>query len=522
MLLNKTLLADIGSALLIGLTASAQSNVSSLVSQGLDGRLDYNTYANEGQTNAVNTVPDFSRSGYRGGGEPIPFVPAAVTVTNGGGDDTLLIQNAIDTVAALPVGPNGFRGAVLLTAGTYEVSSTLFITDSGVVLRGAGSQAIGGTKIIFTATVQDNLIEVVGSGTPAEVGGTRVAITDSYVPVGATSFHVSSAAGFGLGNVIRIQNKINDQWITDLGMDEFGEYSWTSSVYQLYHERVITAVTGNTVTVDAPIMQAVEDQYGGGDIFKYTMTARIENVGIEALRLESAYSSDTDENHGWEAVRLECVENAWVRQVTAQYFGFGCVRIENFVHQITVEDCAQLDPKSITTGGRKYGFYIDDSDYVLVQRCFARGGRHDFATGSLTPGPIAFVDCLATNTFADTGPHHRYATGQIYDNVRAGQINAQNRGIAGPGHGWAGAQIMFWNCSADSIICDAPRGAMNWSVGSMGTHLQGTWELEPDGIWDSHGTNVMPRSLYYAQLSDRLGSDALQNVMLLEQQDGSI
>ena len=76
--------------------------------------LVYTGYANQGQTNVVNTVPDYSNSGYKGGGVPIPFVPAAVILSPSGGDDWTQIQNAINQVSSLPVGPDGFRGAVLL------------------------------------------------------------------------------------------------------------------------------------------------------------------------------------------------------------------------------------------------------------------------------------------------------------------------------------------------------------------------------------------------------------------------
>lgn len=184
-----------------------------------------------------------------------------------------------------------------------------------------------------------------------------------------------------------------------------------------------------------------------------------------------------------------------------------------------------LDPKSITTGGRKYSFNIDDSDFILMQRCFTRGGRHDYVSGSKTPGPNVFVDCRANDAHSDIGPHHRYATGQLYDNIKGDRINAQNRKNSGDGHGWAGAQIMFWNCDARAIICDAPNGAMNWCVGATGEKSEpsASWAPEePFGIWDSHNTPVQPRSLYYAQLGERLGNSALSTVRLPAQDEGRI
>jgi len=515
-------------ALTVALTwaVASYSATSSLVYNSSTG-LVYSGYANEGQTNAVNTLPDFSKAGYKGGGVAIPFIPAAVTISNGPGDDTALIQNAIDAVSARPLGTNGFRGAVLLEAGEYTVSSTLTISTSGVVIRGAGSQENGGTKITYTATTKSNLFEADGGEIePIEIGGTRVRISDAFVPVGAMSFTVANASGFAPGDRIMVQNTVNQQWIDDL-LDMSGwdadDTLWTPGAYQLSFRRTITALNGNTITIDAPIVQTIEDQYGGGDIYKYSYSGELENIGFECLRLESTYASSTDENHGWIAILFENLNNGWIRQVTARYFGYGLVTIRSNSQQITVEDCAMLDHKSVITGGRRYSFNMNDSQHLLFQRCLAREGRHDFVSGSKTPGPNVFVDCRADDTHSDSGPHHRYATGQIYDNVMAGQINVQNRENSGSGHGWAGAQILFWNCAADSIICDAPNGAMNWCIGSTAAHKQGSWAPgEPDGLWDSHNMPVTPRSLYYSQLTERLGANALNNIILPQQKAGGI
>jgi fibronectin type 3 domain-containing protein len=306
-------------------------------------------------------------------------------------------------------------------------------------------------------------------------------------------------------------------------MSDMSQWGWTVDGYQLKFRRVITAVDGNQISLDAPIVQTIEDQYGGGDIYKYSYTGELEKIGFECLRLESTYISPTDENHGWTAIKINRLQNGWVRQVTGRYFGYGLVTIKGNSQQITVEDCAMLDHKSVITGGRRYSFNIDDSQLLLIQRCLAREGRHDFASGSKTPGPNVFVDCRADRTHADIGPHHRYATGQIYDNVMGGEINVQNRQSSGSGHGWAGAQILFWNCDASSIICDAPNGAMNWCVGSRGTKVEGYWAREePFGIWDSYNVPVTPRSLFYTQLAERLGANALNTVILPRQKEGNI
>jgi hypothetical protein len=511
-------------------TGVSYSESSWLVSSSPTG-LVYTGYANQGQTNAANTIPDFSKAGYQSGGIQIPFIPAAVALSDDGpADDTTRIQNAINTVSALPIGPDGFRGAVLLEARNYTVSSTLTISTSGVVIRGAGSQEIGGTRITYIATTKSDLFKVNNSEAQpvVEVSGTRVRIADPFVPVGSTCFEVANASGYAPGDQIIVQHTFNQKWIDDLlDMSNWdpADTRWTPGAYQLMHRYVVTGVDvdKNQITIDAPLVQAVEDQYGGGDVYKYTYSGELEDIGFESIRLESTYAGDTDENHGWTAIAINRLQNGWVRQVTARYFGFGLVSIDGFSQQVTVEDCAMLDHKSAISGGRRYSFYMDDSQYLLFQRCLASEGRHEFASGSKTPGPNVFVDCRADNSHADSGPHHRYATGQAYDNVMAGEINVQNRGKSGSGHGWAGAQVLIWNSAANSIICDGPNGAMNWCIGSTGIQAEGIQSPEePPGIWDSHNTPVTPRSLYYTQLAERLGTNALNHVILPQQKTGGI
>ncbi|MEP4079413.1 hypothetical protein [Haloferula sp.] len=499
-----------------------QAQVSSLVYPGPDGKLDYSGYANEGQVSNGNLMIDFSRAGYGGGGVAIPWVPVVLTLNpvGGGGDDYARIQAAIDTVAAMPLSPAGFRGTLLLTAGTYNVSQTLTVTGSGVVIRGEG-QGPDGTILHFTATVQDHLIQFGVSSGWTKVSSTESAITDVLVPCGASSFNVASTSGFSVGDRIIVHRTPNQAWIDELDM---GQWGWTASGYNSTSPRTITAIDGSSVTLDAPLVHAVETQYGGGEVYRYHFNGAIRQAGIERIRLESSFTSDTDEDHGWDAVQFKGVENSWARQVTARYFGHSCVFVDDRSQHVTVEDCAMLDPKSLVTGSRRYSFHFDDSCYVLAQRCYTSEGRHDYVTGSKMGGPSVFVDSLSELATNDIGPHHRYAEGVLFDNIKGNdEINVQNRADSGTGHGWSGTQTVFWNCEASSLICDAPKAAMNFAIGCVGTQSEGSFTpSEPFGFWESHGIPVTPRSLYYKQLEDRLGLHAVKTVTTAGQLQGRI
>ncbi len=509
--------AFLGGVVLVGDAGAQESPVSSLVYPGPDGRLIYEPYANCGDTRTLNLLPDWSSCGYMGGGIKIPAVPVKKTISPVFGDNQSNIQAAIDYVSQLPCDANGFRGAVLLKKGRYPVEGTLSITVGGVVLRGEG-QSPNATVIVDTGQDQDTLI-VVNGGSRADLTDTRTQITDTFVPVGAARFRVASTTGFSVGDRVIVHRQTNDKWIDDLKMRQYG---WTASYYEDQWERVITAIAGNEISVDAPLVQAIDEQYGGGSIYKCTIGDRIRQVGIENLWLVSEFDSATDETHGWNGIGLSNVEDAWVRNVTSRYFGYSCVSVLKGARCVTVQDCACLDPKSEVSGGRRYSFNLDDCCFVLVQRCFTREGRHDFITGSRVPGPNVFVDCLGVDCKADSGNHHRYAEGTLFDNVKATDLAVENRQDSGSGHGWSGAQTMFWNCEARTI-CHAPSGAMNWAIGNVGFQKFGSWApQEPWGFWESLGAHVRPRSLYYTQLQDRCGAEAVANVTTVAQRAGPI
>eukprot|EP00977_Amphora_coffeiformis_P007765 scaffold1697_cov180-Amphora_coffeaeformis.AAC.1 len=317
------------------------------------------------------------------------------------------------------------------------------------------------------------------------------------------------------------------------------QWGWTTNYYQATWVRDIVEIDGNTLTLAQPIVHPIEAVYGGAHVYKFKLLyngedTEIENVGVENMLLDSTYASEDDENHGDTAIDVQRARNGWVRQVTARYFWRGLVNLRRQSYQFTVEDSASLLPKGTLAGGRRYPFVIDDGQSHLVQRCYAKDFRHTFASGSLTPGPNVFVDGSAVDSYNDIGPHERFSTGHLYDNIRTGinpnddndnggEMNVQNRGPSGSGHGWAGVQIMFWNSQTTRWRIHAANGAMSWAIGMKGElGARNTREPEPDGIFQSLGTFVTPRSLYYSQLKDRLGPNSLHSVVLPNQKNGPI
>lgn len=456
-----------------------------------------------------NVIPDFSHVGYKMGDEAIPDIPVKVTVSPVDGDDGATIQAAIDQVAAMTADANGFRGAVLLTAGTYQVSGQIVIDASGVVLRGEGDTDAG-TVIIAEGTSQRELIKVDNGASRITNSAAQVSIVESYVPVGRKFVVVSDASGYAAGDEIIVYRPGTAQWITDIKMDQLtpsdGTVQWSAGSYSFEFERILTRVSGDTLFFRNPLVMAMETQYGGGIVYKYSFD-RLEKVGVENLCLKSAYASATDEDHSWNAVKLLSVEHGWVRNVTSWYFAYACVNLERNSKFITVENCHSREPKSIITGARRYSFNLAGS-MNLFKDCTTTEGRHDYVTSSRVCGPNVFTRCTASNTHADIGPHHRWAMGTLYDVIETdGEINVQDRDDMGSGHGWAGANQVFWNCKGSASICQSPwASAKNYNFGFIGAKKDGARSGRPDGEWVGHNVpGIFPESLYEAQLADRGG-----------------
>lgn len=478
---------------------------SSLVSVTGTGKLTYTPDA------SGNIIPDFSMVGYSAGQKTIPDVPVVETVYPVVGDNRINIQNAINAVSARPLDANGFRGTVLLKKGLYEVNGSLVISKSGIVIRGEGNSATDGTIVKETAVSQLDLFLFSGAGSMVRSDASKVQIAETFIPVGRKYVMVANASSFHAGDSVLIYRPGTDNWIHDLKMDQINNpdgttVQWTASSYNLYWERVIRSIDGNKVSLDNPVVMQMEDNYGGGYLIHYTFKGRIWNCGIENLRMESSFASATDEAHGWNAVNFSRVVNCWARNVSSVCFGMGCVIIDSKSRNISVLNSQCLDAKSIITGSRRYSFNVE-GQLNLFKDCYTTEGRHDYVTGSRVCGPNVFTRCKSRYTHADIGPHHRWATGTLFDVIDTdGEINVQDRGDWGTGHGWAGATQVLWNCKASRVAVQTPWvSAKNYCIGLTGSKYAGRFTDRPDGYWEGQNQpGLIPESLYEAQVNDRL------------------
>lgn len=439
---------------------------------------------------------DFSFCGYRASAEPIPRVPIRAIITeDDAADDRARIQAAIDYVSGLPPDQHGFRGAILLKGSSFTIQGGLVMRSSGIVLRGCGPAQ---TSLRGTSVMREPLIRIVGKADLEIDADGSVQVIDEIVPAGAKAVKLADASGFQVGERVFVTRPSTIEWIESIGMDRAG-IAWKPGSRDIRWERYIVAVNGNALELNAPITTALERQFGGARIEKFSWPGRISKVGVENLQLTTGGGSGED--RPWFGVTMENVEDAWIRQVGFSKLPGSAVALWESAKNVTVQDCTSEDPESEIGGYRRHTFFTMGQQ-TLFLRCWSEDGRHDFSVGHCAAGPNAFVACRAERAIDFSGAIESWASGVLFDNVSidGAGLRLASRWTENAGAGWAAANSIIWQSDAAELHCFAPPGAQN--------HALGTWGLPiGDGRFERPDEFVRPRSLFQSQLAARLGGD---------------
>ena len=461
-------------------------------------QIQYNPYPNG------DRIPDYSFCGYKASEAPIPDLLAdpsvpVVRVSPSGGDDTQRIQDALDHVGALPLRADGFRGLVLLEAGTFRLDGSLLLSHGGVVLRGSGDRA---STLFAAGKDRETVIRICGRD-DATVGQ-PVSMTAEYLPVGASSIAIPAGHGLQAGDRVRITRPSTREWIHLLGMDNIGmsadyqHWLWTPGDYDLVFERTVVSADAAGITVDVPLPIAFDARYGGGTVARLAWPGRIANVGVENLRIVSDcdQARPKDEDHRWMAVTFENVEDAWARRIVAEHFVSSLAAVWETARRVTVEDCMNLAPVGEIGGYRRLAFQTQGQQ-TLFQRCWSEEGWHDFSVGPLAAGPNAFVQCWAERPHSWSGALGGWSCGTLFDRctVSSEPLKFTNVWLDNMGGGWASANALCWMCRTPELHLEDPPLAHNWAFGTSG-------QSYGSGSHGEHKINE-PVSFYYYQLAQR-------------------
>jgi PKD repeat protein len=279
---------------------------------------------------------DWSKAGvWYGGAKGIPTYPVGITINT----DTPSNQYYCDPSgttdcttklrAALAACPAGY--AVLIpTAGTYRVSGTLSIR-SGVVLRGPTTS---GAPTAIIKNYSNNLLFSFQGGSNDVVTN----ITAGYAK-GSSTVTVASSSGFAVGDLVLIDQDNDPSLVSNSGSE--GTCTWcgrnngTRSVGEI---KTITAINGNTITIDRPLYWNFSLTYNPQMVRKATASTKIKNAGLEYLGI-TASTSQTDGGF----VDFRYAEYCWVQKcniyncygqdcVALSYYSKGCEIRDNYIH----------------------------------------------------------------------------------------------------------------------------------------------------------------------------------------------
>lgn len=491
---------------------------------GADGKLVYKKSAKG------DRIMDFSYAGYMGGGIALPDVAVKVAVkplNDANADCTALIQAAIDKVAALPLGKDGFRGAVLLAPGTYPCSKTIKIMADGVVLRGSGKSATGSIILMSgekhpAITLSKGLNQLVGNRLGnADEAKKPIKIMDKYIPAGSMSFNVTDASGFKVGDNVEVRKPVTEKWVKFMQMNDLVRdgkpQTWIKTGSLLITERRIAAIDDHKITVDVPLVDSYDATYTNDEttLVLANDVKRLKQAGVESLRIVSPPQAVNHSKALYYGLRLNG-EDCWLKDLdlmeTMESVGIGGRRI-------TLQRVAVVR-KALHEGASKPAEFAPNAGQVLLDQCSVAGDNIWYvALGAGQTGPIVFLNC----NFAGNGRiegHQRWSTGMLLDNCKApnGGMDFKNRGSMGSGHGWGTAWSVAWNCEASSYVNQIPPGTYNWVIGSKGKStplprpFNNSGPTLPEGIFDSQNVQVGPSSLYLTQLEERLGKQALKSI----------
>ena len=444
---------------------------------------------------------DYSYCGYRLSETPIPSVKVAAYVQPTGNDDAAAIQQAIDYVSKQkPDKMTGLRGAVLLSEGTFVLNEPLRIRTSGVVLRGSSRE-----KTILRKTGYDRGAALYIEGTPGIIATDTLEIADVKAGSIACSVQGGSAA-LKAGTRLIIHRPSTQEWIDHLDCASFGGgkrmgyWAWHAGDLDLRWHRTVTAVSGSSVTLDAPITCSIEQRWGGAKAIICQQPGLIGNCGVENLSLESDYDRTLpmDESHCWDGVYMADAENCWVRMVNFRHLAGSAVVVQKSARQVTVEDCQSLQPVSEIGGFRRRTF-LTFGEMVLFQRCYSEQGINDFAVGQTAAGPNAFVQCESYASLGPSGAIASWAPGILFDivNIDGNDIVFKNWELEKFGAGWSTANSTMWQSTASGLFCYSP-DSLNRNIS------HGCWgQIQGNGEYTQMNEHVKPYSLFASQLLKR-------------------
>jgi hypothetical protein len=460
-------------------------------------------------------LPDFSCAGYHCGEAEPPNVAPGVNVTTFGAkgdgvtDDTEAFLKALAEVKS---------GAIEVPAGRYRITQILEITNSGVVLRGAGRdetflffpKPLQGIKPLESATTEGRpTSEYSWAGGfvwfKGGFGGRTLATVTGEARRGDTTLRVSSAKGLRIGQRVEIEetDTPENSLARAIYSDDPGDMSHLGGSTRVSIVCRITGVSGDRVEFDRPLRFEVKPEWKP---LVRSFDPTVSECGVENLCFEfpaTPYGGHFTEQ-GYNAVAFSGVSDCWARHLVIRNADSGFFPGGRFctIEGVVFESARAPDAALHCTG--HHGIYLSGDDNLYTGFDYRTRFVHDI-TVSLCAGNV-IADGRGLDLCFD---HHKRAPyGNLFVNIDAGAGTRLWRcgGGAGLGKNCASGGT-FWNIRAARPLEYPPAAFGPWSMNLVALRTDQPSVKDAAGKWFEAiaPEEIAPQDIHAAELARRLG-----------------
>lgn len=483
----------------------------------------YQSYLDDSGAGREPMLPDFSYAGYQRGEKPIPLVKGPIfdvthygAVPNSSKPAFEGIQNAINACE------EAGGGVVWFPKGLYQVNPKpseatqprLRIQKSGVVLRGEGSGK-DGSILFMEAEIQPEDPMKMWSGRPALLvaplknqNSTQVGEVNGAVAMNQKLIPVKLGHKMKPDDRIAIINKVSAD-LCDALNERIAPHTWEPQWtwgLRIHEKHEIESVGKDYIILKEGLLTPIK----ANQVWTLNTIGYINNIGIENLCFRGnwhevfVHHKDWRHDSGWRGIKMTNTENSWIRNCVFEAM--------NWPIQITISRNSTMENITFTGVEGHFGIQCSDATNILNLNIRDEAGHwhgHSLQSGScgiVYHGGIwkvnGSLDSHARNPYAnlfecnkggltlqgcggarEDFPHHLHAC-VIWNHVQTAKFNS-------PVDFWPEHKIRYHASFANPIL-----------VGVTGIAL----DYRNSSVMESVGKQVAPRSLWLAQLKQRLGA----------------
>ncbi len=470
---------------------------------------------------------DFSYAGYHHGEEGIPDVnyprvdiTSYGAVADDGKSDREAFIKAIKVAEKIATKEGG--AVIYVPQGTFrlhnasEPNETIVISGSNIVLQGADRnksilfmEAPNQTKTPNKKWTGPVLIQFNPSNTASKV---ITKITKS-ADVGEKTVAVASTRGLELGQYVAVHLKDNNdsliaQTVAPLRLTRKWVQLWDRGVMvESYHQ--IVSLTENSITFKEPLMTPVDVKWPWG----ISIQQNLNEVGVENLTFignfhdKFVHHKDWIHDSGYCMVSFRNCVDSWMRNITFR-------DVSSAAGLVNSANCSVLNCKVEGYRGHN-SIHNQQASRTLMANIYDQSGQwHSVGVSKPSIGTVLWRIKSTPNTcFESHSTQPRYT---LIDNWSGGFMKGHGGGAIGslPTHleglvlwnyeetdtpeqhfDFIDSTSPYWRVLPPIIVgFHAPKG-----------HICTTFNQEQVKYEESNGEQVLPISLYEAQLKLRLG-----------------